>query len=273
MPDDGGSRHVTLVIVTQARNADLRAFYASKEESTRLTSREGRVEFLRTQQMLREALEPDSRILDVGGADGVHAEWLVGDSHEVVIVDIVPLHVERALFRGFVAQEGDARNLPLADNTFDAVLLLGPLYHLIDSADRATALSEARRVLRPGGLLAAAAVTRIAVALDCLRKGRLNTSEAHAMAARIVADGHDDTGFGPGIFYFHTVEELRHELVDAGFDDVSVRGVEGPAWPLIDPACPPDDPMIAHVAAIASLADGDSTLVGASSHLLALARV
>lgn len=93
-----------------------------------------------------------------------------------------------------------------------------------------------------------------------------------AMTARIVANGRDDTGRGAGIFYFHTVEELRDELVDAGFEEVSVRGVEGPAWPLIDPACPPDDPTIVHVAAIADLADGDSTLTGASSHLLALAK-
>ena len=194
------------------------------------------------------------------------------DGHDVEIVDIVPGHVERARARGFVAREGDARDLPYEDHSFDVVLLLGPLYHLIGAPDRAMALAEARRVLRPNGLVAAAAVTRIAVALDYLRKGRLHTADALAMAARIVSNGHDDSGFGAGIFYFHTVEELREELLAAGFVDVSVRGVEGPAWPLIDPACPPDDPLIAQVAAIAEMADGDDTLAGASSHLLALAR-
>jgi hypothetical protein len=79
-------------------------------------------------------------------------------------------------------------------------------------------------------------------------------------------------GFGAGIFCFHTAEELGEELLAAGFVDVSVRGVEGPAWPLMDPACPPDDSLIAQVTAIAEMADGDDTLTGASAHLLALAR-
>jgi len=222
--------------------------------------------------MLRRLLEPGSQVLDVGGADGVHAEWLVHDGHDVEILDVVPTHVERATARGLVARKGDARELPYADGSFDAVLLLGPLYHLVDASDRAQALAAARRVLRPSGLIAAAAVTRVAVALDYLRKGRFDDPDAQAIAARIVANGHDDTGFGAGIFYFHTVEELRRELLDASFADVTVRGIEGPAWPLVAPDCAPDDPRIAQVTAIAEMVDGDETLAGASAHILAAAR-
>ncbi len=256
----------------EADRADLAGYYATKDESTRLGSREGRVELLRTRRLLRAVLEPRSRILDVGGADGVHTEWLLGDGHAVEIIDIVPLHVERARARGFEAREGDACDLPYEDDSFDVILLLGPLYHLIDAADRSRALAEVHRVLRPTGLVAASAVTRIAVALDCLRKGRFEAPDAQAMAARIVANGHDDTGFSAGIFYFHTVEELREELLAAGFNDVSVRGIEGPAWPLIDPNCRADDPLIAQVAAIAEMADTDDGLTGARSHILALGR-
>ena len=245
-------------------------FYAGSDESRRLTYREGRVEFLRTQSLLRGAIPTGSRILDVGGANGAHAAWLVDDKHRVEIVDIVPSHVERAVANGFVAQLGDARSLPYDDATFDVVLLLGPLYHLIEAADRATALSEARRVLRDGGLLAAAGISRIAVALDYLRKHRLD-EQAVVMTSRIMANGHDDTGFGAGVFYFHLTEELEREVTSAGFRDIHVRGVEGPAWPLVDPMCPPDDPLIAQVAAIADMADADGSVVGASAHLLALA--
>ena len=258
--------------MAEAEHAGLLGFYAAKDETTRLSSREGRVEFLRTQAILRTVLEPGSRVLDVGGADGAHAEWLRQDGHDVEILDIVPLHVELARARGLVAHEGDARALPYADNSFDAILLLGPLYHLTRASCRARALAEAHRVLRLNGIVAVAAVSRIAVALDYLRKGRLDAPEAVAMAARIVANGHDDSGFGAGIFYFHTAGGLREEVVDAGFVDVRIRGVEGPAWPLIDPACPADDPLIAQVAAIAQMADGDDTLTGASAHLLALGR-
>lgn len=245
-------------------------FYETGKESARLQSREGRVEFLRTQRILRSVLEPASRVLDVGGASGAHAEWLVQDGHEVEIVDVVPGHVDDARSRGLAAQVGDARDLEFAEETFDAVLVLGPLYHLVERADRATALTEASRVVRPGGLVVAAAVSRIAVPLDYLRKGRLDSPEAQDMAARIVANGNDDTGFGAGIFYFHMVDELRAELVDAGLSDVTVRGLEGPAWPLIMPGTNGDDPIIGQVDAIAEMADEDESLTGASSHLLAI---
>lgn len=196
--------------------------------------------------------------------------WLTAGGHDVRILDLAPSHVERARARGFAAQTGDARSLPYDDETFDVVLLLDPLYHLIDEPDRATALSEPRRPLRPGGLVAAAAIGRVAVALDYLRRGRLDP-EAATMAARIVANGHDDTGFGAGTFYFHTTECLRRELIEAGFHDIVVRGLDGPAWPLIDPAGTASDPLLDHVVAIANMSDADESTVGVSVHLLALA--
>lgn len=247
-------------------------FYGGKDESGRLLVKEGRVEYLRTQEILRHALVPGSRILDVGGADGVHASWFQQDGFEVEVVDIVPLHVERARKRGLRATLGDARELGYDDASFDAVLLLGPLYHLIDAVDRSRALAEAHRVVKPHGVVAAAAITRIAVALDFLRRGHLVGSEAQKEAARIAATGRDHAAMGAEIFYFHTVAELRNEMEAARFSDVEIRGVEGPAWPLIDRACPPDDPIIAQVVDIAAMADGDDSLTGASAHLIGIAR-
>lgn len=66
---------------------------------------------------------------------------------------------------------GDARNLEHADETADAVLLFGPLYHLTERADRMRALAEARRVLRPGGVLFAYAISRYASTIYGLRQG------------------------------------------------------------------------------------------------------
>ncbi|MGK2930672.1 MAG: class I SAM-dependent methyltransferase, partial [Acidimicrobiales bacterium] len=131
------------------------AFYEGGGESARLQAREGRVEFLRTRRILRSKLQPNSDVLDIGGASGGHAAWLVEDAHEVEIVDIVPVHVEEAVAQGFRASLGDARELPHRSESFDAALLLGPLYHLVAPDDRARALSEAVRVTRPGGLVVA----------------------------------------------------------------------------------------------------------------------
>ena len=67
---------------------------------------------------------------------------------------------------GVSATVGDARSLDAADDSFDVVLLLGPLYHLVEASDRAAALREAARVARPGALVAAAAIGRYAGLLD-----------------------------------------------------------------------------------------------------------
>jgi SAM-dependent methyltransferase len=86
--------------------------------------------------------------------------------YSVRLRDIVPLHIEQAVSSAGVSDPaldgavGDARDLDLADESAGAVLLLGPLYHLPEGADRARSLAEARRVPRPGGVLFAAAISR-----------------------------------------------------------------------------------------------------------------
>jgi SAM-dependent methyltransferase len=93
------------------------------------------LEFVRTREIiLRHLPQRQLRILDVGGGTGVHARWLAEAGHEVVVVDIVPRHVEAAnelgaLGLSVTAQLGDARRLAHTDGSFDVVLLLGPLYH------------------------------------------------------------------------------------------------------------------------------------------------
>jgi SAM-dependent methyltransferase len=74
----------------------------------------------------------------------------------------MPLHVRQlesdaAGLDGLHTAVRDARDLDLDDASVDAVLLLGPLYHLRRRADRIRALTEARRVVRPGGPVFAAA--------------------------------------------------------------------------------------------------------------------
>ena len=76
-------------------------------------------------------------MLDVGGGPGVYAVWLAGLGYEVALLDPVELHVTQARAAGVArAEVGDARALPFADGSADAVLLLGPLYHLHEADDR-----------------------------------------------------------------------------------------------------------------------------------------
>lgn len=118
-----------------------------REEDRLSRTAHGQLEFLRTQELLRRHLPPaPARVLDVGGGPGVHARWLAEDGHVVHLVDPVARHVEQAAARhGVTAALGDARALDQDDGSVDATLLLGPLYHLVDPADRLAALREAVR--------------------------------------------------------------------------------------------------------------------------------
>ncbi|MER5642785.1 methyltransferase domain-containing protein [Kitasatospora sp. NPDC002227] len=201
---------------------EITAFYSTGDEATRLTSGRtlGTLELLRTQELLRARLPgPPAEILDVGGGPGVHARWLTEDGHRVLLLDPVEHHVHQARAQQLTATLGDARQLAYQDATFDAVLLLGPLYHLPDPAHRALAWREARRVVRPGGLVAAAALNRYARLLD----------PAVPDGGEVAMAGLRHRPDGPTSAY-HSPAGLRAEAERAGLRSVSVHGVHGPAY-------------------------------------------
>ncbi|HEY3686886.1 MAG TPA: class I SAM-dependent methyltransferase, partial [Streptosporangiaceae bacterium] len=154
--------------------AEIIAYYERGGETTRLSADTGLLEFLRTQDVLRRLLPPPpAAVLDVGGGSGVHAAWLAADGHAVHLIDPVAAHVaQAAALPGVTSEVGDARALPSGDAAAAAVLLLGPLYHLPDRADRVRALAEARRAVRPGGLVVAATINRLAAVHDMSRQDR-----------------------------------------------------------------------------------------------------
>lgn len=167
------------------------AYYERGGEHTRLREGAGRLEFWRTQDILRRLLPgAPARVLDVGGGTGIHAEWLAEDGHEVEVVDPVPMHVERSgRLPGVIARLGDARALPAEDAAYDVVLFLGPLYHLPERPDRVRALTEAGRVVRPGGVVVAATINRFAGLNDTLRQGNYFIPERRERTDAVSGDG------------------------------------------------------------------------------------
>lgn len=254
--------------------------YRSIDEGARITEGYGRLEFLRTQEIVRRHLPPGSlRVLDIGGATGVHAAWLAADGHRVALFDVVPEHLAAAerLAEGITASFGDARELPVPDASFDAALLLGPLYHLTDRDDRVVALREAARAVRPGGPVFAAAISRFASLFDGLARGFLFDPEFRRIVHTDLATGqHRNDRNLPHWFttsYFHHPDELRQECLDADLDVLEVVGVEGlAAWlpQLADRWDSPGDREI--ILQSARAVENEPALRALSGHLIAVGR-
>lgn len=263
---------------------DIGTHYAQGVERDRLRTW-GRLEAERTWELLARFLPaPPAFILDVGGAEGAYALPLARAGYAVRLIDPIPAHVAAARAASLEqtsapllsAEVGDARALPADDATIDAVLLLGPLYHLIDAHDRATALAEARRVLRTGGVLLAAGISRFASTLDGLRTGAITDPAFDAIVRDDLRGGvhrNPDVQFRPEWFtlaYFHKPDELRTEVRDAGFPDADVLAVEGPVGAGLGADLDDADARAAVLRAIARV-EREPSLLGASPHLLAVA--
>jgi SAM-dependent methyltransferase len=255
----------------------IRSFYRDRyvEDDRLARSGHGQLEFLRTQELIRRHLpKPPARILDVGGATGVHARWLAADGHEVELVDPLEEHVARAAQVGdFTASVGDARDLAQPDDSVDVTLLLGPLYHLVDPADRLRALREAHRVTRPGGLVVAVGISRYAGLLEWGNNGRLTEADVPTFTDLLSTGLHHDDPNGFTTAYFHSVGELTAEFAMAGLTAVIEFGVEGPAAHTLENAGPDDIPRLMPAATtLARLVERDPAMIAASLHYLAVGR-
>ena len=260
-------------------------YYDNAPEESRLELDIFRLEEARSRELiLRHLPEPPAVILDVGGAAGVYAFWLAERGYDVRLFDAVPRLVDVARKRNETAKHrltscavADARGLPEPNDSADVVLMLGPLYHLVRATDRHTALTEAARVLRPGGVLIAAGISRWASALDGLSRELFLDPEFARIADQDLLEGqHRNPTKQLHYFttaYFHRPDELRGEVSSAGFDVEGLYGIEGPGWILTDVAERWKDPARREILLrVARAVESEPSVVGWSAHLMVVAR-
>ena len=259
--------------------------YASGYEASRLQTGQGKIDCARSRELLERFLPSQpATILDIGGGPGGHACWRAGLGYEVHLIDIVPLHVEQARDASAKqpsaplasAEVGDACALSWEDDSVDAILLFGPLYHLTDKQDRLRALAEAYRVLKPAGVILAVGISRFASTLDGLRAGFLKDPAFVEIVNRDLTDGcHQNPTGRPEYFmdtYFHHPDELRNEMSETGFSVSGVYGVEGPSWlaPDLDDWWK-NEGQREQLLRIARVLETEPSLLGVSAHLMAVA--
>jgi ubiquinone/menaquinone biosynthesis C-methylase UbiE len=263
---------------------EIEAHYLQGGESERLSNEWGELERLRTQAILARHLPPaPAVILDVGGGAGAYAFPLAQQGYEVHLIDPVELHLEQA--RSYAQAsgvtlasitQGDARQLDFPASSADAVLLLGPLYHLVERSDRLQALLEARRVLRPRGVLFAASISRFASLIDGLSRGFFQDADFRKIVEADLTHGlHRNSTNRPEYFTtacFHRPEEFAAEVAGAGFGDIRILAIEGPAWSaaLFRDAWN-DAAQRQKLLEFLSLIEGEPSIQGASAHVMAVA--
>ena len=261
-------------------------FYDDADEASRLSEGWFQLEHVRTQELILRHLPPaPATIVDAGGGSGAYACWLATLGYQVHLLDPVAKHVQQA--RAASAQQsmhplasaevGDARSLPHPDSSADAVLLLGPLYHLVEREDRLACLREAYRVLRPGGLVWGAAISRFASLLDSLSHGFFDDPAFAPILARDLEDGQHRNPTGNPVYFtdafFHRPGELSRELLAAEFQVMEIVAIEGPGWLARDFDKLWNDPaqrerMLAAVRKV----EREPSILGATSHIMAIGR-
>ncbi|MBQ8431789.1 MAG: methyltransferase domain-containing protein [Clostridia bacterium] len=137
-------------------------YYMTHNEDARLTSKHGMVEFLTTIHYVEKYLKPGMRILEIGAGTGRYSHYFAGQGYEVDAVELMECNIE--VFKAnttpdekITVQQGDAIDLQgIALEQYDITLLLGPMYHLYTEEDKRSAMSEAFRVTKRGGIVFAA---------------------------------------------------------------------------------------------------------------------
>jgi SAM-dependent methyltransferase len=262
-------------------DAALHGYYARGLEADRLLSPLGQLEFERTKELISRHLpSAPAMVADIGAGPGRYARWLADLGHSVTARDLVPLHIEQLVALDpdgrIDARLGDARSLDLHDASHDAVLLLGPLYHLVDRADRVRCLTEAARVVRPGGPVFASAISRWSPRLGWAlgAKGYEAMPELLPLLPEV-----ERTGEMPVVYegsfsgYTHRPEDLLGEALDAGLVSAAVYAVEGAGNFMPDLAERMADPVGREVVFDAARATEQvAELIGIGNHLLLAAR-
>jgi SAM-dependent methyltransferase len=257
------------------------AYYNRGKEQQRLAG-PCRLELERTKQIIGRHLHGgEVMVADVGGGPGAYATWLISQGACVDLVDPVPLHVDQAQAAMAATPDrgrallADACNVPLPDDRYDMVLLLGPLYHLTAPEDRRQALREAHRLLKRGGLVFAAACSQYAALLDEVICKELSDQN---MLARVLTASRTGQYRNPhgaeGEFttaYFHEPAELQEEIQGAGFQAIQLFGLEGPFW-LAAHAQELYTNRMPEVLAIMNELETVPSLLGMSGHILAVGR-
>ncbi len=262
--------------------SDIVALYNSDPEREHRRLEQHQLEYDLTWRYLNQYLPAQGSILEIGAATGRYTLELAKRGYTLTAVDLSAALIAKC--RESVAAArlekqvrfvvADARDLSdVVEKSFDAVLLMGPLYHLVAEADRKTALREAFDRLKAGGLIFSSFISRLGILGDLLTNIPA-WIEDQAEVRSVIERGKDPDDFPRGGFrgYFAPAAEIAPLHEQLGFDTLAVAGVE--------PAISADDESYNRLQGLQRQLwldllfeiSTDESIIGASRHLLYIGR-
>lgn len=265
---------------------DLTEYYKRVDEEGRLASGTGPLEFSRTLDILKRYLPPPpATIGDAGGGAGAYALPLARKGYAVHLLDPVPRHIEQVRQASSrqpdhplaSSKVGDARALDWPDNSMDALLFMGPLYHLPEREDRLKALREASRVTRQGGRIFAAVISRFASLIDGIFRRFLEDPAFVPIVEKDLLDGqHRNPTGNPAYFtstFFHHPDDIVAEVDEAGLTLEKLLAVESLGGLISDfEELWQDTKRRKMLLRFTRAIEDEPSLLGTSSHIIAIAK-
>ena len=206
---------------------ELEKYYNKFNEDKRLLSRHGQVEFFVATHYIDEVIagRQNLKILDVGAGTGRYSFFYAEKGHDVTAVEPVKKNLSFILkAKNVTAKQGNALELKFKDNTFDVVLLFGPLYHLLSHEEKHKALEEAKRVTKPGGkILTMYLSNEYAIVMYALKEGHL---------MECIKSGKIDKDFQTvtdkkDLYSYVRLEEINALTDECGLVQEKIIGVDG----------------------------------------------
>jgi ubiquinone/menaquinone biosynthesis C-methylase UbiE len=263
----------------------IKQYYATEIEKNRLELDYFMLEGIRTKEIISRYLSKNKmNIIDIGGAAGYYSFWLQEKGHHVSLVDLSPENIDLAkkysLDIGIQLTNsgiGNATGLNFKDDEFDLVLLCGPLYHLVDKKERLKALSEAKRVLKPGGILLTAVISRYASLFDGFKRDLIIDDDFEKILIEDLRTGiHLNPTENSEYFttaYFHAPSEIKEEIIESKLIFDKLIAIESFGW-FIDNFKEKSGDLnyMNKLQKIITMVETNDDIIAISPHIMAVAR-
>ena len=253
--------------------SNIERHYNKHPEDLRLLRRHGIVEFETTMHHLRRFLKPGMQLLDIGAGTGRYTSALMAEGYDVKAVELVKRNIQVFLDREPTADvvQGDARNMPFIPTaSADVTLLLGPLYHLIGDEEKLKALTEAKRVTKPDGLIFVAyLMNEYSILSYCFDEDRIGGLLEKGVVDRefhIKAEADE-------LYDYVRIDDINRLDAAAGLERVTIFSPDGAADYMRTRLNRMSDETFSLFIEYQKIVSERSDLIGAGSHVVDVVRV